>query len=231
MSAIETFPPPVSLPSPAAGAGRRSGPGSQAAGWPGEWPVLPGYAAWPSAAMAVSRSVSPDRDFSCSETTLNAVCRDSSPSCARILRRVQPEVTSALCQLVEGGVIQLTLRHRRKDRCRLANRPAGTFHPAVADFNTVKHARARGQGLRGFLPRPLYRQLPLLHFHHRDAFPAFQACVRYLPKHRQTFPLCHRQCICRNSVHWLSTAETFRSRRPLPGLSGSAYCCSRSPGQ
>ncbi|SCA25058.1 Uncharacterised protein [Klebsiella pneumoniae] len=105
-------------------------------------------------------------------------------------------MTSALRQLVEGGVIQLTLRHRRKDHCRLANRPAGTFHPAVADFNTVKHARAHGQGLRGFLPRPLYRQLPFLHFHHRDAFPALQACVRYLPEHRQTFPLCHRQCIC-----------------------------------
>ena len=115
---------------------------------------------------------------------------------SRILRRVQTEMTSALRQLVEGGVIQLTLRHRRKDRCRLANRPAGTFHPAVADFNTVKHARAHGQGLRGFLPRTLYRQLPVLHFHHRDAFPALQACVRYLPEHRQTFPLGHRQCLC-----------------------------------
>lgn len=38
------------------------------------------------------QSVSPDRDFSCSETTLNAVCRDSfsvvrAASCAEYSRR------------------------------------------------------------------------------------------------------------------------------------------------
>ena len=41
MSAIETFPPRFPLPSPAAGAGRRSGPAlKQRDGR--EWPVLPG---------------------------------------------------------------------------------------------------------------------------------------------------------------------------------------------
>ncbi len=143
-----------------------------------EWPVLPGYAVRPSAAQwphpGPSRRIGSSAAL---ETTLKAVaCCDSFGRARRILRRVQPEMTSALRQLVEGGVIQLTLRHRRSTGCRLANRPAGTFHPAVADFNTVKHARAHGQGIVCvvFCPgRVPSAALPPLSSPH---FPALQAC-------------------------------------------------------
>lgn len=117
----------------------------------GEWPVLLGYAVRPSAAQWPHPVRLAGSGLQLPETTLKAVCRQLLRRARRILRRVQPEMTSACASWLRVA-LSSSRRHRRKDRCRLANRPAGTFHPAVADFNTVKHARAHGQGLRGFLP-------------------------------------------------------------------------------
>ena len=101
----------------------------------------------------------------------------------------------ALRQLVQRGVIQLTLCHRGKDGRRFADRPAGTLHPAVADLNPVERAAADRKRLGGFLSGTLNRQLPGLRFQHRDTFPALQSRVGDFPEYRQTFALCHRQLI------------------------------------
>ncbi|SAQ52255.1 Uncharacterised protein [Klebsiella oxytoca] len=101
-------------------------------------------------------------------------------------------MAAALRQLVQCGIIQLTLRHRGKDRCRLADRPAGAFHPTVPNLDTVERSGAHGQGLGGFLPGALHCQLPALRFQYRDTLAPFQPRLRNFPQHRQTFTFRYR---------------------------------------
>ncbi len=93
----------------------------------------------------------------------------------------------------------------------------------MADFSHRQTRPHPARGLRGFLPRPLYRQLPVL-FRFSSLYFALSPPLRRVSISSSTArrsPLPPAVLSAGTALHWLSTAESLQSRRSPSGLSGS----------